>query len=348
MAIIILLATLFLAYANGANDNFKGVATLFGSRSTDYKKALWWASITTLLGALGSLLVAGSLATAFTGKGLVPDNVVALQQFGAAVALAAAGTVMLATVMGFPISTTHALVGGLVGAGLVAAGPEVHFEVLGRAFVAPLLFSPVVAAGLALVVYVASRAARRGAGLGESNCVALDESDFEPPAPGAERPCDCDPRPPERWRKVLDGAHFLSAGAVCAARGLNDTPKLVALLLAQAILPPWLALVLVAFVMVLGGLLNARKVAETMAERITPMSPGQGFSANLVSALLVTVASRFGLPVSTTHVTCGALFGIGGATGQGDTKVIGSVVASWVLTLPIAGLLAALLYAAGL
>ena len=67
---------IFLAYANGANDNFKGVATLFGSGTTSYKKALWWATFTTLLGSLAALFISTKLVTAFSGKGLVPDSVV--------------------------------------------------------------------------------------------------------------------------------------------------------------------------------------------------------------------------------------------------------------------------------
>ncbi|MBI2299761.1 MAG: inorganic phosphate transporter [Armatimonadetes bacterium] len=346
MAILILLATLFLAYANGANDNFKGVATLFGSRSCGYRRAIGWATVTTLAGSLCSLLLAGSLAKAFTGKGLVPDAVVAMSSFTGAVALAAAATVMLATVLGFPVSTTHGLVGALVGAGLVAAGSAVHLVALGKVFLAPLLFSPVAACGLAAVGYVAARIALRRRGVGEMECVVIGDEPLSPP--GAERPCDCEPLRRGRKEMLLDAAPFLSAGAVSFARGLNDTPKIVSLLLGQALFAPQWSLVLVAAAMAVGGLLNARRVAETMSERITPMSPGQGFAANLVASVLITGASRFGLPVSTTHVTCGGLFGIGLVTGKGDSRTIEKVVASWVLTLQVAAVLAAVFYAIGL
>ena len=94
--------------------------------------------------------------------------------------------------------------------------------------------------------------------------------------------------------------------------------------------------------MALGAILQARKVAETMSHRITRMNHGQGFSANLVTAALVILASRYGLPVSTTHVSCGSLFGIGTVTRQAQWKTIGSVLLAWVVTLPSAAILAAI------
>ncbi len=93
----------------------------------------------------------------------------------------------------------------------------------------------------------------------------------------------------------------------------------------------------------LGGWLSARRVAETLSHKVTAMNPGQGFSANLVTALLVIVASRLGMPVSTTHVSVGALFGIGVLSGSANKRVIASIVSSWVGTLPLAAVLAAIL-----
>ena len=78
-----------------------------------------------------------------------------------------------------------------------------------------------------------------------------------------------------------------------------------------------------------------------MSHGITPLNHGQGFSANLVSSVLVLLASRFGLPVSTTHVSCGSLFGIGMVTRQARWKTIGTVALAWVITLPVAAILAA-------
>jgi PiT family inorganic phosphate transporter len=143
---------------------------------------------------------------------------------------------------------------------------------------------------------------------------------------------------------ILDGLHYLSAGAVGFARGLNDTPKIVALLIGAQALAPNVGLALVAVIMALGGVLNARRVAETMSKKITRMNPGQGFTANLVTALLVTTASRFGLPVSTTHVSVGSLFGIGIVNRTARLRTVLTILLAWVTTLPIAAVMATAVY----
>jgi PiT family inorganic phosphate transporter len=78
-----------------------------------------------------------------------------------------------------------------------------------------------------------------------------------------------------------------------------------------------------------------------MSQRITSMNHGQGFTANLVTAGLVTMASRFGLPVSTTHVSCGSLFGLGAVTGSGRWGMIRAILLAWLVTLPLGAALAA-------
>jgi PiT family inorganic phosphate transporter len=100
----------------------------------------------------------------------------------------------------------------------------------------------------------------------------------------------------------------------------------------------------VAGAIAVGGLLNARKVAETMSRKITAMNHGQGFTANLTTAMLVVAASLYGLPVSTTHVSVGSLFGIGLTTGKANPRMITAIVASWLITLPCAAAIAAAIY----
>src|SRR6266851_5312474 len=98
--IIVFLAAGVLAYANGANDNFKGVATLFGSGTTNYRRALLWATLTTFLGSLMAVWLADKLLTSFSGRGLVDDGLTTDPQYLAAVGLAAGCTVLLATWVG--------------------------------------------------------------------------------------------------------------------------------------------------------------------------------------------------------------------------------------------------------
>jgi len=360
--VAIVLIGFLLAYSNGANDNFKGVATLLGSGTTSYRGALVWGTVTTGLGSIAALLVARQLLTAFSGKGLVPPQVVSDPVFPASVALAAALTVLAATRLGFPISTTHSLIGGLVGAGLVLSPGGVDTAKLGSSFLLPLLISPFLAVAIAVLLYPQLRHARRRFGVTSETCVCVGEElvgvlpDAVPaelavnalqlgiPAVADKATCEV------RYRgsvlgisaqRILDGAHFVTTGAVSFARGLNDTPKMAALLLAGRLVEPGVAIAGVAVVMAVGGLASARRVAETMSHRVTDMNAGQGFTANLVTAILVIVASRFGMPVSTTHVSCGSLFGIGAATQRAHWGTIGQIALAWLITLPVAGLLGA-------
>src|SRR5690242_19129086 len=166
--VLLFLVTCFLAYSNGANDNFKGVASLFGSKTAGYRTAIGWATVTTGLGSIAAIFIAQSLIRKFSGKGLVPDALTRQSGFLLAVALGAGATVILATLLGFPISTTHALTGALVGAGLVAgAGAgNVNFAALGKNFVSPLLLSPVIAVIAGATLYGLLHALRLSCGIG--------------------------------------------------------------------------------------------------------------------------------------------------------------------------------------
>jgi PiT family inorganic phosphate transporter len=106
-------------------------------------------------------------------------------------------------------------------------------------------------------------------------------------------------------------------------------------------------MLLIAAAIVLGGILSARKVAETLAHKITDMNPVQGFSANFTTAALVIFGSINGLPLSTTHVTVGSFLGIGIVTRQAHWPTVIPVLLAWVITLPCAAVLAAMTFAVG-
>ena len=363
-AILIIGAMLLIAYANGANDNFKGVATLFGGGVSDYRKALWWATATTLAGSLAAFLLAGKLISVFQGNGLVPSFLVHSPAFLMAVILGAALTVFTATKIGMPISTTHSLAGALIGGGVAAVGFNLTGATVWQSFFLPLLVSPLLAVALSAAAYPLLSAALRFAGLDKQTCVCVG-SEVVPAAVTPEgyvfshastglriivdQPSRCVQRLAGTMfgfdaHRLIDYGHYFSAGAVSFARGLNDTPKIVALGLAGGTLNLSWSIGFVAVVMALGGLLNARKVAETVSKRITALEADQGFLANLVTSGLVISASTWGLPVSTTHVSCGALFGIGAASGQARWGVIRTILLAWVLTLPFSALSAGLIY----
>lgn len=360
---ILVVAGLSLAFANGANDNFKGVATLYGSGVTSYRRALAWATVTTLLGSLLAVVLAHELLTRFSGKGLVEEALTTDPNFLAAVGLGAALTVLLATRIGMPISTTHSLVGALVGTAL-AASSSIQWNAMGSGFVLPLLLSPLIAIAATGTLYPMLRGLRRRLGVTKRTCfcvgskpvefvpllshdVALARAEQLTVSLGTVVTCQ------EAYdgkllgissARALDSLHYLSSGLVSFARGLNDTPKIAALLLVVPALDSLVATVLCGLAIAVGGVAAARRVAETMSRRITSMNAGQGFTSNLVTGLLVVAASRWGLPVSTTHVSCGSLFGLGAVTGQARWHLIGRILLAWVVTLPLAGLLGALAY----
>ncbi|MEO5916367.1 MAG: inorganic phosphate transporter [Luteolibacter sp.] len=361
MTLLLILTVCFLAWSNGANDIFKGVASLYGCGAANYRTALCWGILSTAAGSLSAIVLAAGLLGKFSGKGLVPDTLAGMPEFLVAVALAAGMTVLLATWLGFPISTTHALTGAMLGSGWMAVGSGVKLAVLGKGFLLPLLLSPVLAMVAGSLIYLCLHGSRLALRIPKEwcFCLGLERQTLPVPqpvsmfvaqesAPQVTAECgtlmECHERYQGKFiglesQKAMDFAHFLSAGAVGFARGLNDTPKMAALLLVvPQIKVPW-AMVIVLISMSIGGLLGARRVAETMAKKITRMNHGQGFSANLGTALLVTSASVWGLPVSTTHVSVGALTGIGMVNGKADLPVIRKVLLSWIITLPCAAVL---------
>ena len=354
--ILLFIAACFLAYSNGANDNFKGVATLFGSGTTNYKQAINWATVTTFAGSIAAIFLAEELVKNFSGKGLVPDELLQSPIFAISIALGAAFTILLATKIGMPISTTHSLVGALFGAGVMAIGAEFNFAKLGKTFLIPLIVSPLMAAVLSFMMYLIFRHLRKKLGVTKTSCLCITEtrtaakiedSNLAFTSGTTLKTTYCENGCIDGYegrllgissQKLLDSLHYLSAGVVSFARGLNDTPKIVGLLVIINTLDIKWGMIAVAITIAMGGLLNAKKVGVTMSKKITPMNSGQGFTANLITGLLVTTASFHGLPVSTTHVSVGSIFGIGTATKKADNKMISKILLSWFLTLPIAAL----------
>ena len=366
MTVFVLLfqITLFVAYANGANDNFKGVATLYGANVADYRTAITLATIATFLGCVASVFFAEALIKAFSGKGLVPDALAASPIFLLAVGTGAGITVILAALLGFPISTTHGLTGALVGGGLVAAGDELNLGVLGSAFFLPLLLSPVISILLTMPFYKAGHGLSKWFGVRQESCVCVAPGHFVPVAAFTGlAPETISPRPlvvigtapacmdkytGSVWgitaQRLIDNVHYVSAAAVSFARGLNDGPKILGLLVVMTALHLQVSMLAVAVAMAIGGWLNAHKVAVTMSKKISRMNDGQALTANLVTAFMVILASRLGMPVSTTHVSVGSITGIGIINGSVDKAVIGSILISWLLTLPIAAVISASAY----
>lgn len=352
MELLILMAALFLAFSNGANDNFKGFATVWGSDTLSYRQALTLATLATVAGCFAALFLAETLVQNFSGKGLVADAVVNAPQFILSVACGAAITIFLATRLGYPVSTTHALIGGLIGAGLAQAESGVQLGKLTQTFLLPLLVSPLLAAILGALAYSAFRLRRAEA---DCVCVIQPEMSATTSAGGVAMQSvvspsfvvgsakDCAALPVTSRFSIslwLDKLHILSGVAICFARGVNDTPKIAALLLASTLLGAQSSIWWLAAAMALGGIVFARRVAERMSHRVTRMDHSQGLAANMITAVLVLFASKLGVPVSTTHVSVGSIAGVGMRAQTLDWVSLRQIMLSWLATLPLAAALA--------
>ncbi len=346
MGHVLIAGVLLLAFINGANDNFKGVATLWGTGRYRYHTVLLWATLTTFAGALLSGVLADNLIKVFNGSQFLGKVTSVDPAFLSAVALGAAATVLLATWLGAPISTTHSLAGSLVGAGVLAVGAtEVKWLSLAGTIALPLLVSPLLAMVLTLAVFPPLARwfrSRSCVCLTEPAPVILRASEVASAGPGllpslriAHR-SDCDRGDELTTWNTEEVVHWASAGLISFSRGLNDAPKIAALVLMAGLLPSHLNYVLVALAMAAGGLLAARRVAQTMSLRVTTIEPLPGMSANLVGAVLVGAASRWGLPVSTTHVTMGGIFGVGAQRRERTNwSLVKQIVLGWAVTLPL-------------
>lgn len=294
---VLILVALSVAFLNGANDNIKGFAAAWGSGLVSYKRAVTFAALATFVGCAISAATGQALIATFSGRGLVSSATPGTPGFLAAAAGGAALTLLVATRLGFPVSTTHALLGGLMGAGIAAEG-VVRPVPLFALFLAPLLLTPLFSMGLAF-------GATRFGVVGRSGSTRLS---------------------------------ILSACCICAARAVNDTPKVVALLAATS-LSGARGAALVTFAMVAGGLLFSVRVGQTMGRGVVALDPGLGTTANFVAASLVLAASALGAPVSTTHVTVGAIAGAGAQARAIHAGALRDVVLSWAATLPLAAVL---------
>lgn len=349
----------FLAFANGANDVSKAVATLAGAKLASVHGVVLWGTTWTVAGALTGLIWGAAIIHTVLHS-IYSEQHVFYLPVSLAIALAPSLWVVLSTWRKWPVSTTHAIVGGLIGAGIAAYGIDgiawrTTFYKLGL----PLLLSPFAAISLAYVLTpVLERAALlvsrvkvcvsplpklvfagfadHWSEVSADDCVVCDaDSIAAHTTPG--------------FVLSVDQLHWLTSGMLSFSRGLNDAPKLIAIVMPFMLLadnaPPEWSYVLAAFAMGAGGMLVGRRVTEVLGFEITKMSSAQGFSANLVATFLVLGASPLGMPVSTTHVSASAIMGIGLSNGFGlNRETVKSMLFAWLVTVPLSGLFGALIY----
>jgi PiT family inorganic phosphate transporter len=336
-ATVVFVLVAALAAVNGSNDVPKGVATLAGAGVTKYRSAILWGTITTLIGCVCSLALASKM-TALFSKGIITGATT--DAFAVAVLAGAAFWVGLATLLRLPVSTTHALIGGMVGAGLLMSTGGVSWSAVGSKLVTPLLVSIVVAYGITLILAVATGAASKRRAATTPPVTAAPD--------GGRVAVKTAPAPEKTSAKFMTAAHWFTSGATGFARGLNDTPKIVAIgafALVPAGMRPWHIMILVTVAMAAGSLLGGMRVAEKLGEGVVKMNHREGFLANLTTAALVGVGAGAGLPMSTTHVSTGA---IAGSAGPNLSRISGGTVrnflVAWLVTPPVAGVVAALVF----
>jgi PiT family inorganic phosphate transporter len=302
-------------------------------------------------------------------QGLIQTGTIVQPVVGLAVLTGAMAWILFASRTGLPVSTTHALTGAIVGTGLMAfAGETLIWPAIANKIALPLLLSPFLALTVALLIHPLIRllAARwEGACVcvmpASRALVAIDArggtrtlfqtTSFGQPVMAV--PSECDRAGLQGLVVGLDTIHWISSGLASFARGTNDAPKIVAILLLGSATATWsstssqlAAFGGVAIAMGLGSFFGGLRVTEVLAENVTKMNHTEGLSANLTTSSLVLVSGSLGLPVSTTHVSISAIIGIGLLKGWKNVRwtTVRDMVLAWVVTLPASALLASIAY----
>jgi len=390
---------LYMAWAIGANDVANAMGTSVGSGALTIRHAIIVAALLEFLGAF----LAGGHVTDTVRKGMIDMDLVSQDQLihGMLAALASAATLLLgATRLGLPVSTTHSIVGAIVGFGAVGIGMNaVNWPKVGQ-IVLSWLSSPLLAGVIAFGIFQFTRkmildrskpveqVRKLGPfffffvffiiglvtlfkGLKNLNLdLNLPEAILGSALLGLAgaglgvffigRVSASDSKPEDRFdqvEKIFVVLQILTACAVAFAHGSNDVANSIGPLAAvasavggseiasKAPVAPWM-LAIGGVGIVLGLATWGYRVMETVGKRITELTPSRGFAAELAAATTIVLASRLGIPVSTTHTLVGAVLGVGLARGIGaiDLRVVGSIIASWVATLPIAAGLSVFFY----
>jgi PiT family inorganic phosphate transporter len=321
LVLLIVVATaLAFDFTNGFHDTANAVATSISTRALSPRPAVALAAILNFAGAFISLEVAATIASGIVDADLITPTIVFAGLIGAI-------AWNLATwYFGLPSSSSHALIGGVVGSAFAAEGSKAVYgsgivdKVVVPALVAPLLAFLV--GGLAILI--AYRIV------------------------GRQRP-----GPVVRGFRL---GQILSASMLSLSHGTNDAQKTMGVIMlaliangslaADADTPVWV-IVSAASAIALGTYAGGWRIIRTMGSRIIKMDPAQGFTAQGVGATVILAASHAGFPLSTTHVISGAIMGTGAAKRVSAVRwgVAGNIAAAWVLTLPAAAVVGAITYA---
>ena len=311
-------------FLNGLHDAANSIATVVGTRLISPVLAVGFAAFFNFAAYFLALRWPELHKVADTiGKGLIDkDLVTPAVVFGALVG--AMFWNVVTWMKGIPSSSSHALIGGIVGAGLAHAGlGAIQWNGLNKSLIA-IVLSPTL--GLILTMFI---------------MLATSWLGLRASAAGAER--------------TFRGLHLVSAGAYSLGHGLNDAQKTMGVitvllystgyLRGEFAVPNWVALSC-DVAMGVGTLTGGWRIIETMGTRITRLSQHQGFSASAGGSIMLFAASYLGIPVSTTHTITGCVIGAGAARRASAVRwgIAGNVAIAWLITIPASAIVAAIFY----
>jgi PiT family inorganic phosphate transporter len=316
LLIVVLVLAVGFDYINGFHDTANAIATSVSTRALRPSHAILLSATANFVGALSGTAVAKTIASgiATTPAGDAGQIVVAAALIGAII------WNLITWRLGIPSSSSHALIGGLIGAAIAAAGlkslngPGIYDKVL-----FPLVASPVlgVLIGFGLMV------------------VLLNVFKNAHPK-----------RINDRFRRL----QLLSAAYMAFSHGSNDAQKTMGIItlalvtggvLAEPVVPLWV-IILAATAISLGTAAGGWRIIKTMGQRVVKLDPVHGFAAETTAATIIFGASHFGMPVSTTHVISAAIIGVGSSDRFSAVRwgVAGNIVTAWILTIPASGAVA--------
>jgi PiT family inorganic phosphate transporter len=331
---IVLFAFLF-DFINGFHDSANSIATIVGTRVLSPLAAVVWAAVFNFAAILGGTAVAKAVATGFVDSSIVDPNLMFAALLGAII------WNLITWWFGIPSSSSHALIGGLAGAALAKAGTSgITFGVKWIQTITAIVLSPMLGAlmGFLLMVLIFNTFRRAS---------------------------------PHRIDRVFRPGQLLSSALLSLAHGSNDAQKTMGIVVGLLASPraqdafasqtgvlrylyvrdpggpvPLWVEVMAYLAISLGTLFGGWRIVHTMGSRITRLRPVGGFCAETGGALVILTASRFGIPVSTTHTITGSIVGVGATNRLSAVRwgLAGRIVWAWVLTIPAAALMAAVSY----
>ncbi|MGB2927570.1 MAG: inorganic phosphate transporter [Desulfobacterales bacterium] len=320
LAVIIIMLALLFDFLNGMNDAANSIATIVSTRVLTPRFAVAWAAFFNMVAAFGF----GVGVAKTIGKGVVSPEVLSLW-FVLAVLLGAMVWTYTCTMLGLPISVSHALVGGIIGAGLVKGGVKVLMMKSIIKIAAFIILSPLIGFFLGIFFSIATTwIFRRWS--------------------------------PWRVDRLFRAGQLLSSALFSLGHGANDAQKTMGIIVMVLVASGWqkgfhvpLWVILSChFAIALGTLLGGWRVVKTMGMRVTKLIPVSGFCAESAAAASIIGSSLGGIPVSTTHTITGGIIGVGSLRRLSAVKwgVAGNIAVAWVLTLPGAALISSLAYRA--